>query len=154
MQNWQLVPLSSLSPEPEAAAPTARRASASGSHVVSIDWALAAAKCRAARQAISRSWAWRLLIMALLMCPQFLGRLLCSVGRRFITGMLEGLGLGSVGQAISTLVLMCRDALASVSEEVASTLLPDDVIPQNASTNAMSWLLTAALMLWGHRLAA
>ena len=50
MQNWQLVPLSSLSPEPEVAAPAAARSSPSGSRIVSIDWALAAAKCRAAQQ--------------------------------------------------------------------------------------------------------
>ena len=91
---------------------------------------------------------------ALLMCPQFSGRLLGSVARGFITGMLEGLGLGSVELAIITLVLMCQDALALVPEEIANSLLLDDIIPQNASTNAMSWLLAAALMLQGHRLAA
>ena len=88
-----------------------------------------------------------LLLVALLMCPQFSGRVLGSVARWFITGMLEGLGLGSVEQAISTLVLMCQDALSSVPEKVANSLLPEDIIPQNASTHAMSWLRSAALGL-------
>ena len=85
--------------------------------------------------------------MALLMCPQFSGRLLGSVTRRCVTGMLKRSNLGSIERAVSTLARRCQVRWLQSLKESHTRSYQITSSSQDASMHAISWLRTAAVML-------